>query len=186
MLSYSGETLGPGLAREEIERVEERFGFRFAPVHRAFLSLGLPRGPHWPNWRNGTVRGLRGRLGAPADGVVADVLQHDFWPARWGVRPSTDEDREAVARAELARVPTLVPLFARCYLPSGDPRAGCPVFAGDRTHVSVVGHDLAHYVGRVFAGDDPTPPGPPRRVRFWSDLAELFAPDRRRPGIMEP
>jgi hypothetical protein len=186
LLSYSGESVGPGLTNEEVARAEERFGFRFAPVHRAFLSIGVPRGPHWPSWRTGSARELRGLVQAPVDGVVADVLEHDFWPARWGARPATDDEREAAARAALGTVPALVPLFARCYLPAGDHRAEAPVLRVDRTDVGVVGHDLAHYVGRVFSGHDPVPAGRPLRVPFWTDLAELFEPARRRPGIMDP
>lgn len=186
LLSYAGEPLAAGLTTEEVEHVEEHLGFRFAPVHRAFLSIGMPRGPQWPNWRTGSLRSLRRRVQAPVDGVVADVLEHDFWPASWGARPTADDEREAVARAELRAVPALVPLFAWCYLPAGDRRSEAPVLTVDRTTVSVVGHDLAHYVGRVFSVHDPVLAGPPPRVAFWSDLAELFDPARRGPGLMDP
>ena len=187
MLVGSGEPLGPGLTGDEVERAEARFGVRFSPVHRAFLSLGLPRGPQWPNWRSGSVRDLRARVGAPVDGVVADVLEHDFWPARWGPRPIGLVEREAVARDRLARVPTLVPLYARCYLPAPHGRASYPVLDVDRTFVTVVGRDLLHYVMRVFlAHDDAGPDARPQRVPFWSELVELFDPERVGPGIMEP
>jgi hypothetical protein len=186
MLGYGSEPMGRGLTHDEAERLERSLGFRFSPVHRAFLILGLPRGPQWPPWRTGSVRDLRALLRVPVDGIVADVLEHDFWPTRWGVRPSADDDRESVAREALGRVPTLVPLFARSYLPAEDPRAECPVLSVDRTAVEVVGHDLAHYVGRVFVVHDPAPTRRPLRVPFWSDLAELFDPARRRPGIMSP
>ncbi len=186
MLGHSGEPTGRGLTGDEVERVEQRFGFRFAPVHRAFLSLGLPRGPHWPNWRSGSVRDLRARVTAPVDGVVADVLEHDFWPARWGARPIDLEERAAMARAELARVPALVPLFADCYLPAAHPRPECPVLSVERTLVAVEGHDLSHYIWRVFLRHDLAPNGRPVRVAFWSELAELFDPEREGPGIMAP
>ncbi|KQR11193.1 hypothetical protein [Cellulomonas sp. Leaf334] len=184
LLSFSGEPIAAGLTAEEVERVEGRFGFRFAPVHRAFLSIGMPRGPQWPNWRTGSVRSLHRRLQAPVDGVVADVLEHDFWPARWGARPVEDDTREAVARAELARVPALVPLVAWCYLPAVDALPEVPVLTVERSIVSVVGHDLAHYVGRVFSGHDPEQAAPPLRVPFWSDVAALLDPTRR--GLMDP
>ena len=125
-------------------------------------------------------------MDAPLDGVLADVLEHDFWPARWGVRPETDDERESIARAQLARVPRLVPLFAQCYLPAGDRRADAPVLTVDRTIVSVVGHDVAHYVGRMFAVHDPAQVGRPAWVPFWSELAALHDPARRESGIMAP
>lgn len=176
----------PGLDADEVDRVEQRFGFRFAPVHRAFLSLGLPRGPQWPNWRSGSIRDLSARMGAPAEGVVADVLEHDFWPTRWGMRPFDLAEREAVARAELARVPALVPVFADCYLPAADTRAHCPVLSVERSLVTVVANDLLHYVQRVFWSYGEAPADRPLRVPFWSELAELFDPERHGPGIMEP
>ena len=186
MLSYGHDRIDEGMSADELDSVEQLFGVRFADVHRAFLEIGLPLGPHWPNWRARGSRGVRAQLRLPTDGVVADVLDHDFWPASWGPRPTTDAARAALARAELARVPQLVPLYARCYLPAGDRRPETPVLTVDRTSVVVGGHDLAHYVGQVFAMHDPEPAGRPLRVPFWSDLVELFDPDRRRPGIMEP
>lgn len=186
LLSYASEPIAAGLTADEVADVEERFGFRFAPVHRAFLSIGMPRGPQWPNWRAGSARSLRRRVQAPVDGVVADVLEHDFWPAAWGARPTTDDDREVVARAALRTVPALVPLFAWCYLPAGERSFDAPVLTVDRTIVSVVGHDLSHYVGRVFAEHDVAQAGRPPRVDFWSDLAEQLDPGRPGPGLMDP
>lgn len=186
MVSYGDEPMTPGLADFQLDEIEQRFGFRFAAVHRHFLRFGLPSGRYWSNWRDGAPRTLRARLRAPADGVVADVLAHDFWPAAWGDRPTDDGEREAVARGRLAGVPTLVPLFAQCYVPAGDDRARCPVLLVDRTSVSVVGHDLFAYAARVFAVHDTKPVGRPLRVPFWSELVELFDPDRPGPGIMDP
>lgn len=187
MLSHDGEPMHPGLTGDEVERVEALFGFRFAPVHRAFVSLGLPRGPQWPNWRSGSVRDLRARVEAPVEGVVADVLEHDFWPARWGRRPTDLAERESVARDQLSRVPRLVPVYARCYLPAADGGAQYPVLDVDRTFVAVVGRDLLHYVMRVFlAHEEPGPAPRPDRVPFWSELVDLLDPDRVGPGIMEP
>ncbi|WP_426595389.1 hypothetical protein ACPPVS_07425 [Cellulomonas sp. McL0617] len=186
MMSYGGEPMTPGLGDFQLDDIERRFGFRFEAVHRDFLRFGVPTGRYWANWRDGAARTLRARLRVPVDGVVADVLEHDFWPADWGIRPDVDEQREAVARGQLANVPTLVPLFAQCYVPAGDRRARCPVFLVDRTTVSVVGRDLYDYAGRVFAAQDPGTSRRPLRIPFWSDLAELFDPDRRGPGIMDP
>lgn len=186
LLDHSGEPMGRGLTAEERRGIEERFGFRFAAVHRAFLAIGVPRGPMWPSWRAASPRDVRQRLRIPVDGVVLDVLEHDFWPTRWGARPPGDDERATAARAQLGRVPTLVPLFGRCYLPAADQRPGCPVLAVDRTSVVRVGHDLAHFVGRELAAHDTAPSGRPLRVPFWSDLAEMFDPHRRRPGIMAP
>jgi hypothetical protein len=188
-LAHAGEPIGPGLTSDERESVEERFAFRFAPVHRAFLALGLPRGPLWPNWRSSSARELRARLRLPVDGVVDDVLEHDFWPARWGPRPQDLAEREEDARAHLSTVPTLVPLFGRRYLPADDPLPTLPVISVHRTDVIVYGRDLVDYVNREFST------GYTRRyedgervarVPFWTDLAEVIEASARGEGIMSP
>jgi hypothetical protein len=188
LLTYAGEPIGPGLSADEREAVEERFGFRFAPVHRAFLALGLPRGPQWPSWRSGSVRVLRARLRLPVDGVVADVLEHDFWPARWGQRPADLVEREAAARRRLDAVPVLVPLVGQRYLPAADPLPTLPVLSVHRTEVLVAGRDLVEFVDREFSVGatrrDPDDGAP--RVPFWTELAEVVEASRLGRGIMSP
>ena len=189
LLTYAGETIGPGLTSDERERVEERFGFRFAPVHRAFLALGLPRGPLWPNWRSSSARDLSARLRVPVDGVVQDVLEHDFWPTRWGPRPAELAAREPAARAHLRAVPTLVPLFGRRYVPADDPLPTVPVLGVHRTEVVVFAHDLVDYVSREFSMGytRPYPQGQrAARVPFWTELADVIEASERGQGIMSP
>ncbi|MDM7831980.1 hypothetical protein [Cellulomonas edaphi] len=189
LLTYAGERIGPGLSSDEREQVEERLGFRFAPVHRAFLALGLPRGPLWPNWRSGSTRDLGARLRLPVDGVVADVLEHDFWPTRWGPRPHGLDAREQAARARLATVPTVVPLFGQRYLPAEDPLPTVPVLAIHRTEVVVYARDLVDYVNREFSMGHPRRDSEPERaarVPFWTDLADVVEASRRGQGIMSP
>lgn len=186
MLQGAGERVSRGLSVQERERVERRFGFRFATVHRAFLAIGLPVGPMWPNWRARSLTAVAVAVAAPVDGVVADVLEHDFWPARWGARPDDAAAREAVARAELARVPALVPFYGRQYLPSGARSPHAPVLGVYRTEVVEVG-DLRSVVDAAtsFA----CPPGGGRRlprVRFWSDVADVLPASARGRGIMAP
>ena len=126
-------------------------------------------------------------LEAPVDGVVADVLEHDFWPARWGPRPIGLVAARGRGAGPAGRCPDAVPLYARCYLPAAHGPASYPVLDVDRTFVTVVGRDLLHYVMRVFlAHDDAAPDARPQRVPFWSELVELFDPERVGPGIMEP
>ncbi|ROS28256.1 hypothetical protein [Cellulomonas sp. PhB150] len=189
LLTHAGEPVGPGLTADEREAVEERFGFRFAPVHRAFLALGLPRGPQWPSWRSGSARVLRARLRLPVDGVVADVLEHDLWPARWGPRPTDLAEREAVARDELAGVPVLVPLFGQRYLPADDPLPTLPVLSVHRSEVLVSGRSLVEFIGREFSMDLNPSDADARsaaRVPFWTDLSEVVEATRLGRGIMSP
>ena len=186
MLVYAGERVARGLSVAERERVERRFGFRFATVHRAFLAIGLPVGPLWPNWRARSLTSVAAAVAAPVDGVVADALQHDFWPARWGPRPDDDDAREAVARAELARVPVLVPFYGRQYLPARARSPHAPVLAVYRTEVVELG-DLRSVVDAATSSVDPSrvrqrlP-----RVRFWSDVADVVTASAQGRGILSP
>ncbi|MBD8060678.1 hypothetical protein IC607_17045 [Cellulomonas sp. JH27-2] len=185
MLGYAGERVARGLSVQERERVERRFGFRFATVHRAFLAIGVPIGPMWPNWRARSLTAVAVAVAAPVDGVVADVLEHDFWPARWGPRPD-DDAREAVARAELARVPVLVPFYGRQYLPAGARSPHAPVLGVYRTEVIELG-DLRSVVDAATSSVDASrvrrrlP-----RVRFWSDVADVVPASAQGRGILAP
>jgi hypothetical protein len=48
-----------GMSEWELDHVEERWGFRFAPEHRTLLGAGLPTGSRsWPDWRDGDPEDL--------------------------------------------------------------------------------------------------------------------------------
>lgn len=81
VLQTVGIEVGAGLTPAEIDGVERRFGFEFAPEHRAMLSAGLPVGserfpnspyPDWPRWRNGNEQTLRRRLDPPVEWLLPD------------------------------------------------------------------------------------------------------------------
>ena len=83
--------IGPGLSETELEAIECRYGFTFADDHWILLQAGLPLDRPWPDWRDGDPHELRGRLDAPAEGVLLGV-EHGFWYPGWGERP---DDRQA-------------------------------------------------------------------------------------------
>jgi len=182
VLTYADEARQPGLSGDELAAIESRHDFRFSTVHRAFLTFGVPDGPGWVRWRS--RRDVAARLRAPVDGVVADVLEHDFWPLTWGPRPDRDAARADAARALLRRVPPLVPLRGARYLPGGLTRPTVPVLSVLRTDVVPYADDLVAFVAKEFSESAPAtaerPPWarPPRRVpvRFWSDLVLVSPP----------
>lgn len=58
-----------GMSERELDQVEERWGFRYAPEHRTLLSAGLPTGSRdWPDWRDGDPEDLAPGLGPKAGG----------------------------------------------------------------------------------------------------------------------
>ena len=166
----------PGLSGAELSGVERRFGLVLAPVHAAFLRLGLPAGPGWPDWRHGETDALRTRLAAPVRGVLLDVRENGFWFAGWGPWPTDLARAEQVAREQLGGVASLVPVHGHRYLPAGDQPARCPLLSVVQTDVVHWGRDLADGVRREL-GQQPGPVGAPAfRVPFWSDLAGTVRP----------
>ncbi|WP_421742383.1 hypothetical protein [Cellulomonas sp.] len=175
-LDAAGVWLDPGLSADELADVERRFGFTFCADHRELLTLAVPVGDRWPDWLDDDESTLREQLAWPVDGVVVDVVENDFWPASWG--PWPDGAREAAARAHLASVPTMVPVYAHRYLPSGPAAPGTPVFSIYQTDVIYYGSDLADYLERELLGrSSPVPvPDASLRVPFWSDLVDGVDP----------
>jgi hypothetical protein len=171
-LRQIGVTLQSGLTDSEISRVESAFGFTFGTEHRALLTMALPMGPGWVDWRDGAADDLRGRLDWPIDGVVFDVHNNGFWPASWGDRPVDRGQAEALAREHLASVPKLVPVYSHRYLPAAPAPAPSPVFSAYQTDVIIYGDDLLDYVAHEFTSGPPHPAaGDLPRVAFWSELA---------------
>lgn len=199
MISREGELLGlraarrlaeldcceiePGLSEAEFNRIERDFGFEFADDHRAFLAAGLPlrqepepgatwRKP-WPDWRAGDPDQLREQLAWPVDGTLFDVEHNGFWHNTWGDRPNDLTAALAVARSQLAQVPTLIPIYEHRYLPAGRGTHGHPVLSVYQTDIILYGTDLADYITNEFSGTDwstsedwITPP----LVSFWGDF----------------
>jgi hypothetical protein len=149
-LRERGVALAPGLSAAELGEIEGRFGFAFAPDHRALLGLALPVGERWVDWRGEDDARLRERLAWPVDGALFDVEHSGFWQASWGERPGDLADALRTARGELERWPRLVPLCGHRYLPAAPVAAGAPVFSVYQTDVIFYGANLLDYVQREF------------------------------------
>ena len=80
-------------------------------------------------------------------------------------------------------MPTLVPLFAWCYLPAADGRPEAPVLTVERTIVSSWATTWRTTSGGCSRAR-PRAGAPPLRVPFWSDLTALVDPTGR--GLMDP
>lgn len=81
------------------------------------------------------------------------------------------EDREREARAHLAGVPKLVPVFSDRYLTSTPKYDPSPVFSVHQADVIFYGDNLLDYVAHEFRVP-PRHPSDRTYVPFWSDLAE--------------
>jgi hypothetical protein len=148
----------PGLTDDELDAVEQRFGFTFAEDHRAFLQAVLPVGERWPDWRHGSEQALGDQLAWPVRGVLFDVEHADVWPADWGMRPPTMTQALVVAEERLATVPQLVPVYGHRYLPAGRGSGGHPVLSVYQTDIIYYGLDLDDYIHREFELPASAPP----------------------------
>lgn len=170
--------LTPGLSTTELDGVEARYGFCFAPDHRAFLSAVLPvdDSGEWPDWRHGPEEGLRQRLAWPVEGLLLDVASRSFWHEGWPPRPVDAAEALAEARTRLAAAPLLVPLWAHRYLPTAPQVAGNPVISCWQSDVVWYGNDLLSWLAKDFEGP-PVAPGSQGRhfVPFWTEVID--APD---------
>ncbi|WP_202512717.1 hypothetical protein [Streptomyces sp. SID3343] len=164
----TGAEIAPGLTGAELDEVERDYGIRFAADHRLFLSVGLPTGGSWPDWRDGNARNLRTRLAWPVDGVLFDVENNAFWPADWGPRPAQLKHAIRSARYQLAKVPQLIPVYGHRYLPGVAGQWGHPVLSIMQTDVVCYGVDLVDWVAVEFGGA--TRRDAVSTVGFWSDL----------------
>ncbi|XP_020591313.1 uncharacterized protein LOC110032130 [Phalaenopsis equestris] len=143
----------PGLSPSELTRAEAEFGFSFPPDFRALLSLGLPFGPGFSDWRS--ISQLRSLLDLPAASIsfqIAFPRRHSFWPkSSWGPRPNDPEEALRFARSALRRAPLLLPVFNRCYLPCLPALAGNPLFLVDDSRVSICALDLSDFFLSSFS-----------------------------------
>ncbi len=111
-------------------------------------------------------RQLRARLARPVEGVLFDVEHAGFWYDEWGLpRPDVRDEALTIARAALADVPAMVPVFGHRFLPSGRGSVGHPVLSIHQTDVIYYGLDLPDW-------------GEPRVRRSQ--------PEAHRPGVESP
>jgi hypothetical protein len=188
LAALGGIRIGPGLTEAEFSHVEQQYGFEFADDHRAFLAAGLPlntpipkvegvfhtHAEPWPDWRDGEPEQLRRALDWPAEGVVFDVEHNNRWHEDWGGRPADPAEAVEAAKAHLAKVPTMVPVYGHRYLPAGRGTHGHPVLSIYQTDMICYGADLVDCIHQEFGGPglSRSDPGwnPVVTVPFWSDF----------------
>lgn len=160
-----------GLADDEIERIEERFGFQFPDDLRELLRTALPVGDGFPDWRHGNMDAIAHRLAWPKDGLLADV-EHGWWWPDWGPRPADLAAALALAATAIDAAPRLVPVFGHRMMPVEPGDAGNPVLSVHQSDIIVYGSDLEDYLLREFVDPTRTVAKPSRSIRFWSQLVE--------------
>ncbi|MBJ6145770.1 SMI1/KNR4 family protein [Hymenobacter sp. BT559] len=179
-LKADGVSFDAGLTTDEVQQLEQTFGFRFPADLRALLQAALPVSDGFVPWRWGLrnsdiAHKITERLQWPVDGIVFDVTQNSFWLPQWGTRPADKWQQEAVARQQLASCPQLIPIYSHRYLPALPCESGNPVFSVYGTDIVYYGYDLFSYLVHEFnlhyplIGQAPTKP---KHIAFWSDFDE--------------
>ncbi|KAH7372553.1 hypothetical protein KP509_17G009400 [Ceratopteris richardii] len=153
-----------GLTNEEFCKIESTFGFEFPPDLEAILRQGLPVGEGFPQWRDGSHAEIKSWLDWPVKVLCSEVRHGKFWSSLWGVIPENAEVAVQRAIEELKKVPTLVPVYASCYISCSPVQAGNPVFLVQESTILYCGYDLADFFKRqAFV---------PRMSKTTSRLAE--------------
>jgi hypothetical protein len=176
-LHQVGARLDPGFSRAELAAVEQAAGTVLPTELRLMLTLALPVGPPWRDWRTDPSGLMATWRAYVTDGLVVDA-RHSFWHDLWGPRPATVAEREQVVRQQAAALPRLFPIFGHRALaidivPGFDSADGNPVFSVHQTDVIYYGNDLADWFNTEFG--IPLPDWAthrPRRVPFWSALSD--------------
>jgi hypothetical protein len=170
LLCAQGVRLAEGLSSEELAGIERRFDFAFSQDHAALLTLAVPVGDRWADWR-GPAEELRPLMAWPIDGLLFDVENNAFWARSWGPRPDVDAQAIDEARRHLLSWPKLVPLFSHRYMPAAPAPSRAPVFSVYQADVIYYGADLHDYLLREFGGRRGAVEGVTHPVEPWSNLA---------------
>jgi len=172
-LQSQGIAFEQGLSSSEIDAIEEKYKFRFPPDLLAFLQYALPVSKSFPDWRNGDEYTLTENLRWPADGICFDVQNNNFWLDAWGAKPENLDDAIQIARREVAKAPTLIPIYSHRYIPAEPNLAGNPIFSVNQTDIIYYGVDLTSYFAAEFKMSRPSWAADKERyIRFWGELAE--------------
>lgn len=177
-----GYQLQPGLTDNEVSAVERQHAIRFPPDLRAMLQEFLPEGGGFPDWRQSlhsseVEYSIRNRMEWPLVGMLFDIDEGYFWNPEWGLRPQDISSRERIATSFIKSYPKLIPIFGHRYIPEIPHEPGNPVFSIHQSDVIYYGLDLHTYFRKEYYYPDligyQLPAVQPRRIEFWSAVAEL-------------
>lgn len=172
-LKAAGVVFDAGLSPAEVANAEARYGVHFPPDLACFLTLALPRGDDFPDWRSADERAIRDRLEAPLEGILFDLERSNFWWPAWGDRPTAMADALTVATAWMKEAPRLIPIYGHRYIPELPTAEGNPIFSVVQTDVIHYGVNLLDYLEGEFLDPRQGTRGEEcRRIAFWSELVD--------------
>ncbi|MBO9728553.1 MAG: hypothetical protein J7623_07950 [Chitinophaga sp.] len=153
-----------GMTDEQIDEVEERYGFTFTPDHRLFLKIlhtidrkervyeyyGSEEGEYYEcsfmrNWLTDD-EDIKPRLNSVYDRILKDVIANKFWINSWGTRSGNVEERVNIFNEKYAKAPRLVPVIAHRYQVADLSLETNPVLSILGTDIVYYGTDFRHYL----------------------------------------
>ncbi|WP_143709226.1 hypothetical protein [[Flexibacter] sp. ATCC 35208] len=149
-----------GLTDTEIKQVEERYGIRFTPEHKAFLKIlhtidrkekvypdpDIEEGvfeekPFFFNWLHDDGEISRA-FKWPFEQILADIMRKPprraYWTSKWGPLPQKESDKEAFFIQWFKNAPKLMPVRGHCF-------QVCDLSYIDRPILSIWGSDIIIY-----------------------------------------
>jgi hypothetical protein len=176
ILASAGIQIDAGLSDQEVVEIEAKFAFQFPPDLRNFLSIGLPVSHRWLDWRSADAEVIQERFDWPFDSMCFDIKHDAFWLEEWGAKPAEHEAAIEIARRGYEQAPRLIPICSHRYMPALPHEEGNPVFSVYQTDIIYYGSDLIDYLQNEYRFYFGRPAhlisGTPKRISFWSMLAE--------------
>jgi hypothetical protein len=178
-LASIGILFEQGLTDDELATIESEYGFRFPADLRQFLAYVLPVSNGWLDWRNSSKEEIMQRMSWPLDGMCFDIENNEFWLESWGEKPADLPAAFEIAREQVAKAPTLIPIFSHRYMPDSPSEAGNPVFSVHQTDIIYYGHNLENYLHNEFreafgitSRTFVVSSNDLREIEFWSGLLD--------------
>lgn len=178
LLKRKGVSFDKGLSDDEIAEVEQLFSFHFPDDLKLLLQTALPVSKGFAHWRyainsDDEKKDIEERLNWPLRGMLFDIKHGSFWLKEWGIKPANFDDQKKIAEREVAKQPTLIPIFSHRYISAEPTESGNPVFSVYKTDIIYYGMDLMDYLANEFRFQLPSSFGTiedPKPVRFWGDI----------------
>jgi len=161
----SGTRWLSGLAEADIAAVETRWGWRFPPEYRLFLSRlhapdrplgGIERDergqlrffstPSFYHWQTDNAA-IEDATEALVDGLLWEVAQGQTWHPSWGQRPATVATQQVRLQEVMQLAPSLIPIFHRNrYLLAEPCEEGNPVLSIHQSDVIILSANFRDYL----------------------------------------
>lgn len=180
LLSNKGVKFAHGLSDDEVFQIEQKFNIQFPPDLKAFLQTKLPINRSFVNWRLGLRSKsesdlIKEKFKRILEGILFDIEVNGFWLRAWGEKPNNLNECFEITKRHYKNYPKMIPICSHRYIASLPHKTDNPIFSIWQTDIVYYGYNLADYLKNEFSLTLPKDfniPSTPKRIAFWSDLAD--------------